>query len=207
MAEFCTCGAQLPPDALFCHKCGKPQRDLQPVEAAPPLPEIATAPVPPPVPRVQLPPMGFHNPVAVRIALLLSVAATALSFLPFLNWLAAGFFAVFFYRRKTGSQLKVSAGARLGFITGTLTFGMAAVLFTAEQLPAALSGHLANTIEEQMKSFPGQDPAMVHQMVQFFQTTPGLVLVLLLSLTVLFIFITCLSMAGGALGAKFVGRD
>ena len=25
--EFCTCGAQLPPDARFCHKCGKPQYD------------------------------------------------------------------------------------------------------------------------------------------------------------------------------------
>ena len=28
MPEFCSCGAQLPPDALFCHKCGKPQRDI-----------------------------------------------------------------------------------------------------------------------------------------------------------------------------------
>jgi len=28
MSEFCSCGAQLPPDALFCHKCGKPQREL-----------------------------------------------------------------------------------------------------------------------------------------------------------------------------------
>src|ERR1017187_9471093 len=28
MPEFCTCGAQLPPDSLFCHKCGKPQRDV-----------------------------------------------------------------------------------------------------------------------------------------------------------------------------------
>ena len=25
--EYCTCGAQLPPDARFCHKCGKPQYD------------------------------------------------------------------------------------------------------------------------------------------------------------------------------------
>jgi len=162
----------------------------------------------PPAPRVQTTAaMSFHNPVAVRIALLLAVGATVLSFLPVINWLAAGFFAVFFYRRKTGSLLNVSAGARLGFITGILTFGMAAVIFTAEQLPAAMSGKLAGAIEEQMKAFPGQDPQMVHQMMQFFQTTPGLVMVLLFSLTVLFIFITCTSMAGGALGAKFVGRN
>ena len=27
MPEFCTCGAELPPDARFCHRCGKPQRE------------------------------------------------------------------------------------------------------------------------------------------------------------------------------------
>ena len=31
MPEFCSCGSELPPDALFCHKCGKPQRELQEV--------------------------------------------------------------------------------------------------------------------------------------------------------------------------------
>ncbi len=38
MPDFCTCGAQLPLDALFCHKCGKPQRDV--IE---PEPEIESA--------------------------------------------------------------------------------------------------------------------------------------------------------------------
>jgi hypothetical protein len=208
MAEFCSCGAQPPPDALFCHKCGKPQREITvPEGAPPPLPPVESAPIPHPAASPQAQPMGFHNPVAVRIALTLAAIATVLSFLLFLNWLAAGFFAVLFYRRKTGSPLNVSAGARLGWMTGILAFGMAAVVFTAEQLPAALNGRLASSIEEQMKNFPGQDPQMVHQMMQFFQTTPGLVMALLFSLVILFIFITCLSMAGGALGAKLAGRN
>ena len=37
--EYCTCGAKLPEDALFCHKCGKPQReDLIVAEPPPPPP-------------------------------------------------------------------------------------------------------------------------------------------------------------------------
>jgi len=29
MPDNCTCGAELPPDSLFCHKCGKPQREIR----------------------------------------------------------------------------------------------------------------------------------------------------------------------------------
>src|SRR5260370_36269576 len=110
MPEFCSCGAQLPPDALFCHKCGKPQRELVVPEtvapvAPPPLPQVQPRPVPPPV--------NFHNGVALRIAILVAAMATLLSlFLPFLTWLAGGFFASFLYRRKTG-PLNVGAGVRL----------------------------------------------------------------------------------------------
>jgi hypothetical protein len=188
---------------LFCHKCGKPQREfavpeeeiIQPVEP-PPLP-------PPPVPQAL--PLNFHNPVAVRIALLVAVCATVLSFLPFLNWIAAGFFAVFFYRRKTGNLLNVGAGARMGWITGLLMFGLWTVLFTIEQVPAALNGRLGPLLQEQLKSLPAQDPT-VQQMMSLFQTGPGIAFVLFVSLAAFFLFITGLSVAGGAIGAKLVGR-
>ncbi len=207
MPEFCTCGAQLPLDALFCHKCGKPQRDLVVPET-----EIATQPPPPvsiqpPLSPVSGPPLNFHNPVAVRIALLVAITATVLSFLPFLNWIAAGFFAVFLYRRKTGSLLDVGAGMRMGWITGILMFGFWAVIFTAQQLPSALSGRLGTVFQEQLKNFPSQQDPMVQQMIRFFQSGPGIFAVLLLSLVALFVFITGLSMAGGALGAKMMRRN
>jgi hypothetical protein len=202
MPEFCSCGAQLPPDALFCHKCGKPQRELVVPEtvapvAAPPMIQLPPRPVPLPV--------NFHNGVALRIAILVAAMATLLSFLPFLNWLAAGFFAVFFYRRKTG-PLNVGAGVRMGWITGLLMFGLSAIVFAAQQLPAALSGHLDARFQEQLKSLAAQDP-ISHQMMQFFQTGTGIFVLLGFSLVALFLFTTGLSMAGGALGAKLVGRD
>ena len=131
MPEFCTCGAQLAEDSLFCHKCGKPQRDLvdSEVDAAPP------EPIPPPPVQAPAPPAAplptFGNPVAFRIALMIAVFATFLSFLPYLNWLAAGYFSAFFYRRRTGTRLNVIAGVRMGWITGVLIFGITAALFTA----------------------------------------------------------------------------
>src|SRR5690349_14738658 len=110
MSETCTCGAKLPPDALFCHKCGKPQRNVSPVDPDPP---IAEAPLLRPVPPPQAPPLTFHNPVALRIAVVVGLVATCLFFLPYLNWLAAGYFAVFFYRRRTGQVLSVGLGLKM----------------------------------------------------------------------------------------------
>ncbi|SPE33344.1 conserved membrane hypothetical protein [Candidatus Sulfopaludibacter sp. SbA6] len=204
MPEFCTCGAQLPPDALFCHKCGKPQRELVVPETVAPV--VAPAPLPQLQPRPEPLPVNFHNGVAMRIAILVAAMATLLSFLPFLNWLAAGFFAVFFYRRKTGTLLNVGAGVRMGWITGLLMFGLSSIVFAAQQLPAALSGHLDAKFQEQLKNLAAQDP-LSQQMMQFFQTGPGVIVLLLFSLVALFLFTTGLSMAGGALGAKMVGRD
>jgi len=76
MPEFCTCGAQLPPDALFCHKCGKPQRELVVPETH--IPEHAefALPLAPSAVNPEAAPMNFHNRVAVRIALLVAVIAT-----------------------------------------------------------------------------------------------------------------------------------
>src|SRR5712671_1156966 len=66
--DVCTCGAKLPPDARFCHKCGKPQRDepviVEEAESPPPLP-FSELPAPPAPARI-----SFHNLLAVRVALM-----------------------------------------------------------------------------------------------------------------------------------------
>jgi hypothetical protein len=202
MPETCTCGAQLPPDSLFCHKCGKPQREIaEPEILTPAIPApAAAAPAPSFVaaPRFAMP-VSFRNPVAVRISLLVGFAAMLFSFLPIVNWLAAGFFAVIFYRRKTHSLLNVGAGLHLGWITGLVMFAMWGVLFMVE----GLSGKLAGIFQEQIKNLPSANDPYVQQVAQFMASGPGLVIVLAMG----FVFITCLSMAGGALGAKLARRD
>jgi hypothetical protein len=198
MPESCSCGAQLPPDALFCHKCGKPQREIL-------TPEVETLArvdiLPPPLAQPAVAALSFRNIPAVRIALMVAATATILGFfLPFLNWLAAGFFAVFFYRRRTGLLLNVSAGVKMGWITGVLAFVLSAISFTIQVLP-----NLSNLIQERLKNLPGQDPALVQQMARFFQSGPGMATAVMFSLAAMFILITMLSMAGGALAAK-LGR-
>ena len=208
MAEYCSCGAQLPPDALFCHKCGKPQRELVAPEVEsntyPAAVVDAVPPPPPPTqPQPQPLPLNFHNRVAVRISLLAAVSATVLIVLLPLNWLGAGFFAVFFYCKKTGFRLDVASGVKIGWITGLIAYAFYAIVFTARLLPDALSGHLGKTILEQKKTSAIQDPTTVQQATKMVESNPGMVIVLLLGM--LFVLVTCLSMAGGALGAKLVG--
>src|SRR3954454_5947355 len=105
MPEFCTCGAQLAPDSLFCHKCGKPQREVGAAETEPEnsAEVIPPAAVPAAAPQPQPPAINFHNLVAVRIAFVVAPVAFLLSGIPALNvvlWLAAGFLAVLFHGRR-----------------------------------------------------------------------------------------------------------
>src|SRR6516164_2093281 len=100
MPDYCSCGAELPPDALFCHKCGKPQREIVEPETAP-KPAVIITPAEF-APSQDAAPPTFRNPVAIKIALFVGGIGTLLSFLPYINFFGAGFFAVFFYRRRTG---------------------------------------------------------------------------------------------------------
>ena len=201
MPEFCTCGAQLPPDALFCHKCGKPQRELV-------APEIHTPEheefVPPPAPlplATDALPMSFRNPVAMRIAFTAAILGALLSWVPILNvilWLGAGYFAVFFYRRRTGHLLNLGAGLRMGWITGVMMFAIVAVLFTAFVIVFNVSGG----IEVLQSQFRNASDPKVQEALQTLRSGSGIAIFLMQ----LFLFITCLSMIGGALGAKLIGR-
>src|ERR1017187_1984431 len=210
MPEFCTCGAQLPPDSLFGQKCGKQQRDVMAPEPEPEPESGAEVAPPPPAPVAaapQPPALNFHNLVAVRIALVVAPVAFLLLGLPpfsLLLWIAAGFLAVFFHRRRTGVLLNVRAGVRLGWITGVIMFAVTTVIFTLTVVPVAANGGIATLFRQQLKN--PSDPN-VQEALRMLETTPGLATILIAMLFMLFVFITLLSMAGGALGAKFVSRN
>ncbi|MEX2263344.1 MAG: zinc ribbon domain-containing protein [Bryobacteraceae bacterium] len=203
MPEFCTCGAQLPPDALFCHRCGKPQRDLPGAAVEIPAAE-ARAPVEAPAPA----PLNFHNAVAVRVGFLAASLAAFLSTLPWINlgfviwWLAAGFYAVHLYRRRTGQLLTVRSGARLGWITGVLTFVIFTVVFTL----SLMLGDFAGMLRQRVSDMSAQDRQM-QQAAEILASPTGLAVFMLLFLFFMFVFVTVICTAGGALGAKILEKD
>jgi len=211
--ERCTCGAILPEDARFCHKCGKPQRDepLIPREEAAPEAVGAPPPGPPSLPTLDPPRIGFHNGLAVRIALIAGMLAFLCSVIGgqlaipqefAFVWLAAsGFFAVYLYRRRTGQRLSVANGAHLGWICGL--FGFIVVTLALAATAVMLSDPaLVTAMREQLHSH-GLTDANADQMIQVFRSPSGI----LAALAVSFVLFSALPAFGGALGAKLLDRE
>ncbi len=210
--EFCTCGAQLPPDARFCHKCGKPQYDYPGLETTEVAPAPVEAPTLPPGPLAQLPAeIGFHNRLAVRVGFIAALAAVFLFMVPvpfpFLRFLipfvASGFFAVFLYSRRTGQMLSIRSGARMGWITGVFSFTMVSVVFAFAMVEVSNQGGLAKFIQSQM---PAND-ARTEPIAQALNDPAMLGVLVLISLAMLFIVLTALPIIGGALGAKVLEKE
>src|SRR5258707_1344256 len=150
--DVCTCGARLPEDARFCHKCGKPQRDepllREPEPAPPPLPAIQAAAPPPSI--------GFHNTTAVwialRVAFLMFLLCLVSGIFSFVWLVAGGFLAVYLYRRRTGTPLSVRSGAHLGWLAGTFGFLMAMIVMTLMVLAVSEPDNIVR-IREQSRAW------------------------------------------------------
>jgi hypothetical protein len=210
--DVCTCGAVLPPDARFCHKCGKPQRD-EPlfIQEEAPIQRPIEPPGLPPLSQLELPRIGFHNGLAVRVALLAGVLAFFCSIITgqlalpqefALVWLVAGgFFAVYLYERRTGQRLSVRSGAHLGWICGV--FGFVVVTMALAATAVMLSDpSVASAMREQLRTH-GIPAANAEQMIAFFHTPAGISSALFVS----FVLFTVLPAFGGAVGAKLLDRD
>lgn len=196
MPEVCTCGAQLPPDARFCHRCGKPQRD-EFVEVREPV----TVP-----PRPAMPP-GFRNPLALRVGLSAAGMVTILVLIPYVGYglviwlLAAGFLSGRYYASRTGQRLSVQSGARMGWITGVLTFAIFAIMFMLNAVEISQKSNLA-AVRDQLRSMPIQQQS-VDEYLRLMGSPAGVLIMLLM----LFFIMTLSCVAGGALAAKVSGKD
>ena len=194
--EKCTCGAVLAENARFCHRCGRPVHEMTPAE----LEELFPTP-PPPAPSIVVPPppmpIGWSNPVALRVAIMMSLAITMMDLMPYLNllfflwWMLAGWGSVWLYRRLTGFEVSVSAGARLGFLTGLFTFIGMALLFALMMA----SSEVRDALNQQMMKDPHTAEVLKNPTV--------LASVMIIALVMFFAMVAGLCTAGGALGAKF----
>ena len=202
MPEICTCGAELPPDARFCHKCGKPQRETEDAcrrscGGCPAPPVAAVVPVP----------LGFRNPVAFRVGLLAAALLCLTMMIPGVNyafvvwWLGAGYFSVWIYKRRTGQRLTIRGGAHMGWITGVISCALLTLLFAFFMLAIRQMGGL-DAIKDGLKDLAFQQ-ASVDEALKMLQDPSKM----LRSLIATFIMLTLTCTAGGALGAKMLGKD
>lgn len=193
---------QLPPDARFCHKCGKPQFDYPEPEPEPVSEPVAAAVAK----RPDDTGISFHNRTAVRVSFLAALVAFLLTAIPLpplitvirllVCFVAAGFLAVYVYKRRTGQTVTVRAGARLGWMTGIFSFTILTVLLAGGML-------LLSTFRQ---DFMGKDPN-VDRLIHMMDDQGTMVSALLSGLLVLFVLYTLLPMLGGALCAKVLEKD
>jgi hypothetical protein len=181
--------------------CGRPVFELENPELA----DAVTAPLvlPPQMSGASRPtqlPVGFGNPIALRVAFLMSLGIMLTTMIPVVNvlspiwWLVAGLCAVLLYRRLTGLSLSVRAGARLGSLTGVLAFLSLVVIIA---LTLALTGN--DLFQEMIKQNPDAS--------QVLNNPPALVVAAAFALVILFAMVVGICAAGGALGARLASRN
>jgi len=205
------CGTVITEGVAFCPKCNAPQIRVTGPEletAAPssiegeslhqPLSPTATT--------------GIDWSQGLPAAALAGLIASILMAIPLgasfgLGMLAAGFLAVVFYRRRVpNASLRPGKGARLGVVSGALGFGMFAVV-TSIQMVIFHSGDLrAQLLDALQESASRTSDPQAQQMLDYFRTPPGLVLMMILGLIFMFIAFVLFSALGGALGAALLRR-
>jgi hypothetical protein len=203
------CGASVEDGTPFCARCNAPQ--IRVAGSEPPLPAAAT-------PEVAIekytsnatpPPSALEWPQALPSAAIAVLATIVLIVItPFgLGTLPAGFLCVVLYRRRRpATHLTVGMGARLGALTGGLSFGVLAAilaLWTAFRSGKEIHDTLLNRIQQYAAQ--SSDPHM-QQALELFNTPEGFTFVVIFSLIVTLIAFMILSALGGAIGAFLLHR-
>jgi hypothetical protein len=192
------------------------EAEPEPVEAPPP-PEVSAALLVALAPRPEE--ISFRNGTAVRVAFIsaalffllmtfvaLAGAAPLQLVLSLVFPAAAGFYAVFLYRRRTGASLSVRSGARMGWLTGIFAFVISTVLFTLSMVAMMSRGGLAEIYRQNAGNL-GLSAERVDEVVKLLENPAMVGLALVFFLLFQFMVVTTFSSAGGALGARVLRRD
>lgn len=154
--------------------------------------------------------ISFHNALAVRVGFIAAMGAVlaALLLMPRVvvllpvAFVLAGFLAVFLYSRRTGQTLSVRGGARMGWITGVFVFTIMGVISTITTLTSSDQVGFGERLRSQVAA---NDPnsELILRMLSNPIMLGGLMVA---SLAIMFVIVTCLPMLGGALGAKVLDK-
>jgi len=210
--EICTCGAKLVPDALFCHRCGRPLRPLiaeeEPAEQEAPPPPVG--PAPDRVVIAQIPVESESNVdfrrrgtlkscllaacFSLIVGVILSPVGSGILF-PFVLF-GGGWVSSYLYCRGSGQMVNPRSGAALGWITGLFTFLILLVFITI--LLMTLTGN--PEIVQLLRDSSGKYGAHAEDMNRLLDL-PKHPEQLLLGLGLTFVQLTVFSSLGGLLHA------
>ena len=212
--EYCSCGTELVESARFCHRCGKPTVEFAPEpEAAGEAASVEQSPVPPPLGQAALAEINFHNRAAVAVAMLVALVFWLVTFIPlpqaahgpllFIDLLAGGFCAVWFYTRRTGQSLTVRNGAHLGWLTGVFCFVIGAIMTAFSMLLTSLTPD-ANFWEAKKKLLleSGQRQSDVDQLMEMIKDPSAVLMMAVFGMALFFAVFVVLPVLGGMIGAK-----
>lgn len=205
--KSCSCGFALPEGAQFCPGCGRPltneAREQERELNALPRREEEPAPVP----------IGFSDVHALRACYWPAVAAALLANLPGLNLLCfvwhpgAGFLAVHSYRRRTGRILETREGAKLGFMTGVVSFTLSLILLAASSLLPGSGGMMGGFRRMQEEFEKSGQSEVAAQLGKLIADPAALAMVLVIGLVFSFAFTAGFATLGGAVGARVLSKN
>ena len=164
--------------------------------------------------ETEAPPIGFSNVHALRACYWPAVIAALLGNLPGLNLLCfawhpgAGFLSVQSYRRRTGREVAPKEGAKLGFMTGVVSFTLSLILLAVGSLLPGSGGMMGGFRRMQQEFEKSGQAELAEQFAKLIDDPAALAVVLLFALAVSFFFTAGLATLGGVFGARFLSsRD
>ena len=149
-------------------------------------------------------PIGFHDPIALRIALMTG-SMTAIPYLvlatrfPLLMlWTAGGgYLACVLYRRHSGRHLPVRGAAHLGWMQALVSFVMATVLFSMYLLLRGI-----DDLRSLLFSGIPHDDARYQQLANMYKDPTVFGMSIVMAWVLVDIFAALSAMAGAAFAAK-----
>jgi len=204
--RHCSCGFTLPEGAQFCPGCGRPltaeaREHERTLNALPPRM----------LEQDQPPPIGFSDIHSLRACYWPAVAAALLANLPVLNLLCfvwhpgAGFYAVHSYRRRTGRKPSPREGAKLGLMTGVVSFTLSMILLAVASLLPGSGGMMGGFERMQAEFEKGGQAEVASQLGKLIEEPAALAIVLVFALTFSFLFTVGMATLGGVMGSRVLG--
>jgi hypothetical protein len=206
------CGKTVEEGSIFCPHCRAPQIRVPAAavySTAGPDVELTQIPVTPPTPPRSLQSLDWsHGLSAATLAGVIGVILTVFLAQAFsLGILVSGALAVVFYRRRAPyAAISIGKGARLGALSGTISFAILTIWVAITTLFYGAETLRSRIMEAMDQASKRPFFQMTPEQLAYMKTPEGLTAMLIGGIFTLLLLFVLLSGVGGALSAAWVRR-